>query len=176
MLETERITLRPIMPEDSTQVFAYRSDKQANMYQSWVADHQTEVDAFISKNPAEFDIHDTWFQLVIVAKEDSAVIGDIGVHFIDSDGAQCEIGCTLSSTHYDKGYATEALRSVITYLFGKLGKHRITASVDPRNEASIRLMERLGFRQEAHFRQSYFFRGTWADDIIYAMLKSEWKM
>ena len=56
-----------------------------------------------------------------------------------------------------------------------LKKHRITASIDPRNTSSIRLIERLGFRKEAHFKQSLFFHGEWVDDLIYAMLAEEWK-
>ena len=73
-----------------------------------------------------------------------------------------------------KGYATEALRAMVDYLFANLGKHRIVASVDPRNTPSIRLIERLGFRKEAHFKESYYLRGEWVDDIIYAMLRTEW--
>lgn len=53
-------------------------------------------------------------------------------------------------------------------------KHRIVVSVDPRNTASLRLIERIGFRKEAHFKKSYYLRGEWVDDIIYAKLKEEW--
>ena len=71
--------------------------------------------------------------------------------------------------------ATEALSALIDMLFDELAKHRIIASIDPRNEPSIRLMERLGFRKEAHFHRSIFMHGEWTDDVIYAMLQSEWK-
>ena len=53
-------------------------------------------------------------------------------------------------------------------------KRRIIASVDPRNTVSIRLIERIGFRKEAHFKESYYLRGEWVDDLIYAKLKEEW--
>jgi len=86
---------------------------------------------------------------------------------------QAEIGCTLSKNYQNQGYATEALGAMIEYLFLTLNKHRIIASVDPRNTASIRLIERLGFRKEAHFKESYYLRGEWVDDIIYAMLRTE---
>lgn len=87
---------------------------------------------------------------------------------------QAEIGCTLNKDYQGQGYATEALKGMVRFLFGTLNKHRIIASVDPRNTGSIRLIERLGFRKEAHFKESYYLRGEWVDDVIYAKLKAEW--
>lgn len=87
---------------------------------------------------------------------------------------QAEIGCTLYKVYHEKGYATEALKAIIDYLFVTLKKHRIIASVDPRNTASIQLIKRLRFRKEAHFKKSYYLRKKWVDDIIYAMLDTEW--
>ena len=54
----------------------------------------------------------------------------------------------------------------------KLKIHRIIASIDPRNVASIKLIECLGFRKEDHFKESYYLRGEWVDDLIYAKLRS----
>ena len=60
------------------------------------------------------------------------------------------------------------------YMFSELGKRRIIASIDPRNESSIRLVERLKFRKEAHFKESILINGEWVDDLVYAVLKDEW--
>lgn len=116
-----------------------------------------------------------WSQFVIIRKENLELIGDIGVHFLASDAFQVEIGCTLNKNHQGKGYATEALTETINYLFDVLNKRRIVASIDPRNQPSISLFERLGFRKEAHFRESLFINGEWVDDLVYAILKDEWK-
>ena len=173
-IETSRMILRPIAIEDCELVFNYRSDKETNLYQSWIPDSIDDVQSFISKNPTQINIPDTWFQLVIITKQDNQVIGDIGLHFLD-DNHQAEIGITLSKHSQNQGYATEALQSVLSYLFSDLKKHRIIASIDPNNIPSIRLMNRLGFRKEAHFRESYFHNGKWADDVIFAMLRSEYE-
>ena len=101
------------------------------------------------------------------------VIGDLGIHFLDEENKQAEIGFTLDKNFQGKGYATEAVKEIINYLFNKLNKHRIIGSVDPHNSNSIRLLERLGFRKEAHFKESLFINGEWVDDVIYAVLKSE---
>jgi len=58
--------------------------------------------------------------------------------------------------------------------FDELGLHRIIGRCDARNTASARLMERLGMRQEAHFRENERFKGEWGDELIYAMLAREW--
>lgn len=175
MIETERIILRPISIKDNEHVFNYRSDSETNKYQGFVPKELSEVDKFIAKNPTEFNQPESWFQLVIIEKKSNTIIGDIGVHFIGNDGFQCELGCTLSKKQHGKGFATEAMKATINYLFKELNKHRIIASIDPRNSSSMRLLKNLNFRKEAHFKQSLLINGEWVDDIIYGLLKSEWK-
>ena len=173
MIQTERTHLRPIASEDNEALFAYRSDAETNQYQGWVPKTLEEVNQFIQKNPIEFNQPDSWFQLVIIEKATDQLIGDIGVHFIDEH--QVELGCTLSKSMHGKGFAVESMSGVITYLFNDLKKHRITTSIDPLNISSIKLVERLNFRKEAHFKESLLINGEWLDDIIYATLASEWK-
>lgn len=172
MIDTERTILRSIELTDSEAVFAYRSDVETNKHQGWVPGSLDEVKAFTTRNPMTFNQIGTWFQLVIIEKESGTLIGDVGVHFIDQ--MQCELGCTISKTHQEKGYATEALKGVVQYLFSRLEKHRIVMSIDPRNTGAIQLAERLDFRKEAHFRQNMFVNGEWVDDLVYAMLNSDW--
>ena len=176
MIETERTILRPIESKDNEQVFGYRSDSETNKYQGWIPNSLDEVNEFISKNPNEINKPETWFQLVIIEKATNKLIGDIGIHFIDSNNFQSEIGCTLSKKHQQKGFATETMSATINYLFNKLNKHRIVASIDPKNIDSIKLVERLGFRKEGHFKESLLIDGDWVDDIVYAILKREWKV
>lgn len=175
MLETGRIKLRTIQIKDNEQVFHYRSDTETNKYQGFLPKDLNEVDEFIAKIPAEFNQPESWFPLVIIEKESEKIIGDLGVHFIGDDGFQCELGCTLSKDHQGKGFATEAMKIKIDYLFNSLSKHRIIGSLDPKNISSIRLLERLNFKKEAHFKKSLLIDGEWVDDIVYGVLKSEWK-
>ncbi len=175
MIETERLLLRPIATKDNEQVFSYRSDTETNKYQGFIPKTLREVDDFIEKNPVEFNQPESWFQLVIIDKSSNEIVGDLGVHFIGKDGFQCELGCTIRKKSQGKGFATQAMKITIDYLFNSLNKHRIIGSVDPNNIASIRLLERLDFRKEAHFKESLLIGGDWVDDIVYGMLKSEWK-
>ena len=113
--------------------------------------------------------------MVIIEKQSDKLIGDIGLHFFDVEHQQVEIGCTLDKNFQGKGFATEALAAVFDYLFQKLNKHRIITSIDPENKNSIKLVERLGFRKEAHFVESIFMNGKWVDDLIYALLEKDWQ-
>jgi len=72
-------------------------------------------------------------------------------------------------------YATEAAGAVLGYAFETLGLHRVIATCDPANTASVRVMEKLGTRREAHFRKCELLPdGTWADEYFYALLDEDW--
>ena len=174
IIQTERLMLRKLGLTDAEAVFAYRSDVKVNRFLSKRPISVHEVETMITSEIAPvFNQVGTWFQMGLFDLKTNAICGDIGVHFIDTE--QVELGYTLAASYQGKGLATEALSALIDMLFDELAKHRIIASIDPRNEPSIRLMERLGFRKEAHFHRSIFMHGEWTDDVIYAMLQSEWK-
>ena len=67
------------------------------------------------------------------------------------------------------------MRLLLNYLFTERGKHRITAYCDPRNAASVALLERLGMRREGHLRESTWAKDEWTDDLVYALLHDEWQ-
>lgn len=176
MINTDRLIIRQVEISDAEQIFAYRSDAETNKYQGWIPNDLEQVEDFIeNKVSKEVNVSGTWVQMSLLRKEDNKIIGDIGVLFKDEDDMQCEVGCTMNKEYHGQGFATEALHGVITYLFADLNKHRITSSIDPANIASISLVERLGFRKEAHHIESLFINEEWVDDIIYAILKREWK-
>ncbi len=171
-LETNRLTIRTLLPADSEALFRYRAMPEVYQFQSWHPKTIDEVKAFLLENERVVPhTPDTWLQLAICLKN-GMLIGDIGVHFIDAD--QIEIGYTLSPDQQGNGYATEAVKEFIRFAFSDWNKHRITASVDPKNWKSIRLLERLGFRKEAHFLLSIRINDNWVDDCVYALLKEEW--
>ncbi len=174
-LETHRLVLRPISQSDKKEIFEYRSDKEVNKYQGWIPETVDEVETFIEKVANQMNEPDTWFQFVIVKKESKKIIGDLGIHFFGEKNLQVEIGCTLNKFFQGKGYATESVKRVIDYLFNDLKKNRIITSVDPKNLRSINLVERIGFRKEAHFVESLFVNGKWVDDVVYALIEKDWE-
>lgn len=172
-LQSSRLSLRAVIPSDAKGIYAYRSKPGIYRYQSYgpvtLAGIRRRVEISAGTVP---DTPGSWYQLAITLKNTGTLIGDIGMHFIGD--RQAEMGYTLAPRYHGKGYATEAVLRVLDYLFGELRKHRVTASTDPRNERSIKLLERAGMRKEACFRKSFWTGKYWADDTVYAMLRSEW--
>lgn len=172
VLKSERLTIKSLSSSDAEVLFSYRSDPEVARYQSFSPEKVEEARRFIIENTADFNQEECWFQMGIYLEE--KLIGDIGIHFIGPENSQCEIGYTLSRSAQGKGYATEAVAAVLIFLFTQLGKHRVTAGLDPRNTSSIKLLERIGFRREGHFIKSYLNKGIWEDDLLYALLGEEW--
>lgn len=176
MLATPRLLLSPLRLEDAPAVFAYRSDPEVARYQGWEPPAIDDVRRFIEELASVApNTPGTWLQLGIRLRDAGTLVGDVGLHFPAGRDAEAEIGVTVAQAYQGRGYAAEALRAALAYLFGDLGKHRVIASVDPRNTPSMRLMARLGMRQEALHRESLWFKGAWADDAIFAMLQWEWQ-
>ena len=172
VLQTDRLLLRPLTLVDADAFFRYRSLPEVCRFQSFQPKTHSEVEAFLRDNTCELpDVLGTWRQIAVCLL-DGTLIGDVGLHTLDE--WQLEIGYTLAPDHQGKGYATEAVAAVLRQAFAVWNKHRVTASVDPENHASIRLLERLGFRLEAHFRKSYRMNESWVDDCVYALLREDW--
>ncbi|WP_282015210.1 GNAT family N-acetyltransferase [Marinifilum flexuosum] len=174
-LETKRLVLEKLEMKHAEAFYSYRSDAETNKYQGWIPYALEDCQHFIKNRIAKkFNETGTWYQLAIVLHSTNEMIGDLGIHFIEGDDQQIEIGCTINKEYHAKGYAKEAIIATMNHLFCELKKHRVIASVDPKNTASIKLMEKLGFRKEAHFKESILINERWVDDVIYAILASEW--
>jgi len=166
--------LRTLQPADAEAMFAYRSQPEVCKYQSWEPQSLQEVQSFIvNMANAEFDTVG-WYQIGIALQGDATLIGDCGIHILETDTRLAEIGITIAPACQSKGYATEAMHAVLNLLFVDLCKHRVFASVDPQNLPSMALMERIGLRKEGQHIQSLWFKNKWVDDAIFAMLASEW--
>jgi RimJ/RimL family protein N-acetyltransferase len=172
---TQRLKLARLIAGDAPALFAYRSDPEVCRYQSFEPGSLADAEAFIAGIKFhEFDTAGTWFQFAIRLRESELVIGDIGAHFVADDPRQVEIGFTVSPKYQRRGFGTESVSGLLGYLLGDCGKHRVFASVDPRNKPSVNLLRRVGMREEAHFLKNVWFKGEWVDDMVFGILKTEW--
>jgi len=103
------------------------------------------------------------------------LVGDCAFYRLANDPLQAEIGITLAQAYQGQGYAAEALDWLVGELFRAYDLHRIRANCDVENLASARLLERLGFRREAHFIENLWFKGRWSSEFWYALLRREWE-
>lgn len=170
---TARLKLRCLTAEDAKELFAYRAHPDVVRYQSWHPESLEGVQAFIDDMTSRKWNEPGWYQIGIALNSGGTLIGDCGIHVLESDSRLVELGITIAPEYQSRGYASEALVGVLDLLFTRLDKHRVTASVDPRNLASIALMARIGMRKEGHLVQSLWFNDSWADDVVFAMLATE---
>ena len=104
------------------------------------------------------------------------MIGDVAFRIPASNPRTSLIGYSLARHAWGNGYASEAVRRLLEYLFQELDLHRVVADCDVANAASIRLLERLGFRREGHFVESFWLENeaAWGNEYMYALLQREW--
>lgn len=178
-LPTPRLRLRPLRLADAAALAELRDHPEVARHQSW--DRYSEDDAralILSVADRQPGTPGQWFQWGITlpasASAPERLIGDCGLKIDGDEPRLGVIGYTLGRPHQRQGLATEAVRAVLNHAFHQLGLHRVSASVDADNLASLALLTRLGLRREAHFRRAQWFKGAWVDDIIYAVLRDEW--
>ncbi len=175
-LHSDRLTLRRVVAADAKALSRYRSLPEVARYQSWSAYDEAAAVRMIDEQAGLLpDSPGTWFQLVIVDRTADAVIGDLALHFRLDDERQVEIGVNLSPDHQRKGYAAEAIHLALAYLFDTLGKHRVIAVTDADNGSAAQLFRRLGFRQEGHFVEHFWFKDNYGSEYLFAMLAREWR-
>jgi len=173
-LITARLRIDALRPDDAAALFACRADPAVARYQGWRPADVAEARVFIDRQPSDATPRG-WFQRAIRLREDGRLIGDLGVNLPENAGESVEFGISIAPAHQGRGYASEAVRIVFDQVFGPWGRHRVHASVDPRNQACIALLYTLGMRQEAHHRESLWLHGAWVDDVVFAMLAREWQ-
>ena len=116
-----------------------------------------------------------WFSFAIERQSEPGIIGEFAVHLLAEDERQAMFGFTIDASLQRQGYASEALRGVLDYLFEELHLHRVIAICDVENTASKAVLEKVGFRREAEFIENIFFKGAWGSEYQYAMLEREWQ-
>ena len=174
-ITSERLLIQPLTYADAKVIIRIRSIPEVSRYQGWEPKEVKEIHSLVDKmNDCGLLAPGQWFQFTITEKETQRLIGDCGIHPVASDRRQVEIGVTIDPQFQKMGYATEAIHSLLDFLFKQTDTHRASASIDPRNEPSIRLFEKLRFWKEAHLVESLWFKDEWVDDLIMAILRKEW--
>jgi RimJ/RimL family protein N-acetyltransferase len=174
-LETTRLVLRRLQSDDGPALCAYRSLPEVARLQGWETWGPEDAARLIeTQTGSEPAVPGTWFQLAIIEKAGGKLIGDCGLHCLQGDPRQMELGVTLAPAWQGRGYATEAMGSVIEFLFGPLNMHRISAITGAENHAAAALFHRLGFRREGHFIEHRWYKGHWESEFVFGLLQREW--
>lgn len=177
-IETERIRLRKYEDKDLADILAYSSDADFWLARNldWSVSEEGAKDYWESQRDVDPGTDPKWLSLVVELKAEGRVIGHVGIGVIKTgEHRQGMIGWLLGRKYQGQGLATEAARALVTSGFDQLGLHRIAARTGTDNIRSWKLMERLGMRREAHFRESHIVKDEWRDEFVYAILAGEWR-
>lgn len=174
---SKRLVIRRFASGDAEAFASYRSDEEVARYQDWDCPYSiADTRAFIaSLHHLAPGTPGAWFQFAVSLASSGILLGDVALRASAVDVGQAELGFTFASAYQGQGYATEAVRTVVRYAFGQLAMHRVFSRTDARNLRAQRLLDRIGFRLEGEFRESTWFKGAWATDLLYAQLESEWR-
>ena len=117
-----------------------------------------------------------FYGFLICRREDGAILGNMNLFNIVRLHVQFAIvGYFVGAPHVRQGYATEALQLMLRFAFRKLKLHRVEASIQPHNEASIALVKRAGFTFEGCSRRLVKIAGKWRDHERWAILVEDWR-
>lgn len=169
-IDGARVRLRPPDERDLPDLLATFGDADALCY--WSHGPLADLDAA----RAYLDgIRDGWrdrtlFQWAVAGPEADRLLGTVTLCAWDQANRRAEVGFILRPEAQGRGLATDAVRAALAFGFGPMRLHRVEADVDPANAVSLRLLARLGFREEGRFRDRWFTFGSWKDSVMLGLL------
>ena len=173
VLEAPRLRLRQLHEGDVDDLFAIFSDPEVMRYWSHAPFRTLEQAEWYLRDIDAGRSNGTHFQWGIALREDDRVIGTTTLFALNNKHRRAELGYAVRSSEWRRGYAREALIAVIGHAFGTIGLRRLEADIDPRNIASCRLVETLGFRLEGELRERWQVEGEIQHSAIYGLLARE---
>lgn len=175
VLAGQRVRLRGPAAGDADEVFALFSDPRVMRYWSSAPmQARAQAEGRIEEMLDAFARRDMIHWLVADRRGDDA-IGSCSLFRFDARHRRAEVGYALRSDRWGRGLATEAVALALDWGFRTLALHRIEAGIDPRNDASRRLLERLGFRREDPPQDRSFGDGEAGDSERYGLPVQAWR-
>lgn len=174
-LNTGRLYLRPLQLSDAEAMHGIYADPETMRYWSSEPVSQVEDSRKLVQQDLDAAAEGTMTFWAVTERGSDAALGKCALLHYSPANRRAEIGYVLNRGYWGRGLMTEAMRAVIQYAFDEVGLHRLEADTDPANAASLRLLEKLGFRQEGLFRERWRVYGEWQDSVMLGLLKSDWE-
>lgn len=176
-LETDRMLIRPYVASDRASLLALFGSEDQTRYLPFEPATEETVDAILERRMARSKIEKEGDGILgaAILRGTDVQVAEFMLRYTSAEARTGELGWSVHPDHQRQGFATEGARAFMRLGFERLDLHRLTADCDADNVASTRVMDRLGMRREAHFREAYLTNGVWSDELVYAILRSEWE-
>jgi len=175
LLVRERVRLRPLDEADAPAILSLYSDPETMRYLARPRMFEpAQAQELVAKSKAGY-ADGSLLQLALERTADGAFLGLALLFNFNKASARAEIGYALATAHRSNGYMSEALPALVDHAFGALGLNRLEADIDPRNAASARVLERLGFTPEGVLRERWIVAGEPSDSRMYGLLARDWR-
>ncbi|QTN21503.1 GNAT family N-acetyltransferase [Rhizobacter sp. AJA081-3] len=172
-LQTERLLLRPLEPADAPALLSVFSDKQVMRYWGTPWSSIEEAEATIARHAMSMAEGED-LRLGVERIQDGALLGTCSLFDRNEECRRAVLDYALGLFAWRQGYMNEALTALLSYGFSQMKLNRVEAGIDPRNVASSRTLERLGFQKEGHLRERWIANGEFTDFALYGLLRREW--
>ena len=176
-ITTDRLTLRPFERGDIEELSAYHTLPSMQRYAFSRTRDKDEVAGALNIMRQHVSLQrpgDT-LTLAMVRKGDKKLIGHVSLHWSDATASQGEVRFCINPNYSGQGFAAEAISAMFDLAFDHFRIHRIMAKCDGRSHHSIKLMQQMGMRLEAHYREHALFQGEWDEELHFAILDREWR-
>jgi ribosomal-protein-alanine N-acetyltransferase len=174
-LETERLILRQIIPEDAEAIFLIRGDYEVTRYNTGAAYQSREQasDLIGAMTNAYYDGNEIRWGITL--KGHNLVIGMCGYNYWIRHDCRASVGYDLARAYWGQGIMTEAIHAIICFGFEHMGLNRIEADADSRNPASARVLTKVGFRHEGLQREQFYEEGRYHDLLLFSLLRKDYQ-
>ena len=176
-ISTQRLIIRRFERRDLDDFARILEDESVNRYLYSVARTREQSKELLEKRisvPDATDVDNAVF-VAIELRDTQRLIGDFMLRWHDDVHRQGEVGGSLHPEYHGQGHATEIYQALLELAFDEYDLHRVVGRCDGRNAASVRSLEKAGLHQEAHFVENEFVKGEWTDEIVLAILQSDWR-
>lgn len=171
-LNTERLVLRPITPEDAEMVYRWMSDPEVCKYERWDPHPNNEYSCGYIKAVFNYDLKTTYQWGVELNGE---LIGSVSIVGVNDFDQKAILGYCIARDFWSKGYATEAVNAVLLFMFEKVGMNRIEASHSVNNKASGRVLEKVGMKLEGFAKEYYWCSMGFQDSNLYGITLKQFR-
>ena len=162
--KTERLYIRPISENDIENIHRLHSLAETDEFNTLgIPKDITETRKIVESWMLENTKRHTF---AIELKRENEFIGLIGINLGKEKYKNAEVWFKLDSRFWNKGYATESLKRIISFGFNDLNLHRIEAGCATENTGSIHVLEKVGMLREAHTRKLLPLKSGWSDKFV----------